>query len=99
MVREYCIIEIIIGVFFKQTKQNGNKDVIWHLAVEFYFHLFSVPLISSFQTREVNFIKIPMHFHYEPQSLHRIKKEPFKITQKDETYPSLNTKIEEKKFK
>lgn len=31
-----------------------------------------------------------------PQSLHRIKKEPFKITQKDETYPSLNTESEKK---
>lgn len=27
------IIEIITGGYFKRTKQNGNKDVIWHLAV------------------------------------------------------------------
>ena len=50
------------------SKQNRIviKMSFWHLAVEFYFHLFSVLLISSFQAKEVSFIKIPMHFHYKP---------------------------------
>lgn len=47
------------------SKQNRIviKMSFWHLAVEFYFHLFSVLLISSFQAKEVSFIKIPTHFH------------------------------------